>query len=178
MSSEKLIEKIETVVKSYQDFPKKGILFRDCLPILQNPELFEDLISVFENYLKSNGSVVHAVSGIEARGFLIGPPLALKLKVPFVPIRKAGKLPGVVIKQQYELEYGTDTVEIQEDSLKPGQNVVLIDDLIATGGSMAAAVNLIKTVGATVEHCLSVIELTDLKGRQKIDAPVYSVFKY
>ncbi|KAF8786956.1 Adenine phosphoribosyltransferase like protein [Argiope bruennichi] len=178
MSSDNTIHKLKQAVGIYPDFPKKGIIFRDFFPLLRNPELFEDLLNVLEKYVKLNIPGLECIAGVESRGFLIGPALALKLKVPFIPIRKPGKLPGKVKKESYSLEYGTDALEVQIDSLEPGQKVIIVDDLIATGGSMAASVNLIRSIGGIVEHCLAVMELTDLKGRDKIPAPVYSVLQY
>jgi adenine phosphoribosyltransferase len=120
------------------------------------------------------GQPVDVVAGFEARGFIFGPPVALALGVPFVPLRKPGKLPGAVVRVEYELEYGTDTLEMHADAVAAGQSVVLIDDLVATGGTLAAGVALIERVGARVHECAAVIELPELRGRDKLGAtPLY-----
>ena len=178
MSDEKILSELRATVKSYPDFPKKGIIFRDFFPILQNPQLFDGMICLFQKWLSDNSKNVDCIVGLDSRGFLLGPSLSLKLDVPFVPVRKAGKLPGNCKKQTYGLEYGSDAVEIQIDSIKEGQKVIIIDDLLATGGTMEAAVKLVKSVGGIVEHCLVVIELEDLKGKMKVPAPVYSLFQF
>ncbi|GFR07383.1 adenine phosphoribosyltransferase [Trichonephila clavata] len=178
MLSDNTILKLKEAVGNYPDFPKEGIVFRDFFPIFRNPELLEDLLNVFQNYIQTHVPGLQCIAGVESRGFLIGPSLALKLKVPFIPIRKPGKLPGNVKRESYSLEYGVDALEVQTDSLKPGQKVVIVDDLIATGGSMEASVKLIRSAGGVVEHCVSVMELSDLKGREKISAPVYSILQY
>ncbi|KFM81000.1 Adenine phosphoribosyltransferase, partial [Stegodyphus mimosarum] len=169
--SENIILEIKNAIQSHPDFPKKGVLFRDFLPILQNPTLFDKMISLFQNYIKEKVSDVHCIVGIESRGFLLGPTLALKMNIPFIPVRKPGKLPGNVKKEFYSLEYGSDALEIQVDAVTTGQNIIIIDDLIATGGSMEAAVKLIRSIGGNVQCCLAVIELNELKGRSKISAP-------
>ncbi|GIY17188.1 adenine phosphoribosyltransferase [Caerostris darwini] len=178
MSSENILNKLKQAVGIYPDFPKQGVIFRDFFPLFRDPELFEDLLNVLEKYVKTHIPDLDIIAGVESRGFLFGPALALKLKVPFIPIRKPGKLPGKVQKESYALEYGTDSLEVQIDSLKPGQKVVIVDDLIATGGSMEASVKLIRRIGGVVNHCLAVMELIDLKGREKIPASVYSVLQY
>lgn len=120
------------------------------------------------------GAAIDAVAGFEARGFIFGPPLALALKVPFVPLRKPGKLPGVVVSRSYELEYGTDTLEMHGDALAAGASVVLVDDLIATGGTLEAGIALVRSVGASVHECAAVIELPELGGRARLaGVPLY-----
>ncbi|XP_042903881.1 uncharacterized protein [Parasteatoda tepidariorum] len=178
MSSDSVLLELKNAVKDYPDFPKKGILFKDFLPIFQKPKLVNDMISAFQEYLQLNVPDVDCIAGIESRGFLIGPALSLKLQVPFIPIRKPGKLPGEVKKETYSLEYGTDAVEIQCETLKDKHKVVIVDDLLATGGTMAASVKLIKSLGVEVAACLVVIELSDLKGREKISETVHSLIQY
>lgn len=136
------------------------------------PQAFRHCIDDFvERY---TGQPVDVIAGFEARGFIFGPPVALALGIPFVPLRKPGKLPGAVVRVSYELEYGSDTLEMHEDAVAAGQSVVLIDDLVATGGTLAAGVALIERVGARVHECAAVIELPELRGRDKLGAtPLY-----
>uniref|UniRef100_A0A6B0V2F2 Adenine phosphoribosyltransferase n=1 Tax=Ixodes ricinus TaxID=34613 RepID=A0A6B0V2F2_IXORI len=128
------VEDIRRAIRSFKDFPKKGILFRDVLPIFHNPDVFRKLIDVLAEQVRSSVPDVSAVVGIEARGFIIAPALALALNVAFVPVRKPGKLPGTVKSQAYTLEYGEDKMEVQEDGFLKGRKVVIVDDLLATGG--------------------------------------------
>ncbi|XP_049527109.1 uncharacterized protein LOC119432786 [Dermacentor silvarum] len=171
-------KEICTVLKTYPDFPKKGILFCDVMPIFRKPDVFRNLVDLFAERVRSSVPNVQIIAGIEARGFLMGPALALALNVPFVPIRKAGKLPGNVKSQAYSLEYGEDKLEMQVESITSGQNVVLIDDLLATGGSMKAAVNLIQAAGASVAMCLVIVEIEELLGRQKLNVPIFSLIPF
>ncbi|KAG0416488.1 hypothetical protein HPB47_006387 [Ixodes persulcatus] len=133
------VEDIRRAIRSFKDFPKKGILFRDVLPIFHNPDVFRKLIDVLAEQVRSSVPDVSAVVGIEARGFIIAPALALALNVAFVPVRKPGKLPGTVKSQAYTLEYGEDKLEVQEDGFLKGRKVVIVDDLLATGGETALA---------------------------------------
>lgn len=171
------VEDIRRAIRSFKDFPKKGILFRDVLPIFHNPDIFRKLIDVLAEQVRSSVPDVSAVVGIEARGFIIAPVLALALNVAFVPVRKPGKLPGTVKSQAYTLEYGEDKLEVQEDSFLKGRKVVIVDDLLATGGSMQATSSLLHSVGATVSLCMVIVELEGLGGRQKLTAPFYSLEK-
>ncbi|GFS99787.1 adenine phosphoribosyltransferase [Nephila pilipes] len=175
MSSDNIIFKIKEAVGNYPDFPKKGIVFRDFFPILQNPELLEELLNVFQNYIQTHIPGLQCIAGVESRGFLIGPALALKLKVPFIPIRKPGKLPGKVKKESYSLEYGTVRCDTRWHGLSYG---ILMAAKPIWRRSMEASVRLIRSIGGVVEHCLSVMELSDLNGRNKISAPVYSVLQF
>ncbi|XP_023238805.1 adenine phosphoribosyltransferase-like [Centruroides sculpturatus] len=136
MSIGSKVERIKNAIGNYPDFPKKGIVFRDLFPILQKPELFEDLIDVLCDHIKRNIPDVNGIVGLESRGFLIAPIIALKLKVPFLPIRKSGKLPGEVKKVDYSLEYGMDSLELQVNAFTNIKKVVIIDDLLATGGNV------------------------------------------
>ncbi|OLY84194.1 Adenine phosphoribosyltransferase [Smittium mucronatum] len=177
------IEQVKALVRDYPDFPKKGILFRDIFPIFLNPPalncLLNHMVDVSVSFAqKLDNHRINAVVGLDARGFLFGPTLALKLNAKFVPIRKSGKLPGSLVKTTYEKEYGSDTVEIQADSILPTDNVLIVDDLLATGGTCKAAETLISKLGATVVLSLFVIELTDLKGKELLSSPTHSIIEY
>ncbi|MDO5336508.1 MAG: adenine phosphoribosyltransferase [Eubacteriales bacterium] len=155
---------IEEYVRSIPDFPKKGILFRDLTSVLQDADGLALAIDSMQACLKDVD--VDVIVGAESRGFLLGMPIAYNLHKAFVPVRKPGKLPCEVLSQSYSLEYGEASIEIHKDAIKPGQKVVLIDDLIATGGTAKAAVKLIEALGGEVVKLLFLIELPDLKGRE------------
>ncbi|XP_049815121.1 adenine phosphoribosyltransferase [Schistocerca nitens] len=174
----KLKELVKTNIASYPDFPKPGILFRDIFSVLKNPEAFHALQELLSSRLSNLNPKPDVITALESRGFLFGPALALQLKLPFVPIRKRGKLPGKLHSVTYSLEYGNDTIEIQESSIGKGQNVVIIDDLLATGGTLGAACSLIEKCGANVLECIVVIELLDLKGRDGIHQPIHSLIQF
>ncbi|XP_013387076.1 adenine phosphoribosyltransferase-like isoform X1 [Lingula anatina] len=178
MSTDKRLERVKEKVAAIPDFPKKGILFRDLFPVLTFPDVFKGLISLMSEYVKDAHPDCEGIIGLESRGFLYGPMIAQELNVSFVPVRKKGKLPGELVQVTYQLEYGTDTFEMQKNSLKPGQKVVIVDDLLATGGTMAAAVELVQQVGGIAQCGLVVIELVDLKGREKIQGTVKSFLQY
>lgn len=166
---------LKKIIRDIPDFPKPGIVFKDITPVLSDREAFPRVIDMLAaRYLKG----IDVVAGIESRGFIFGAPLALKLGASFVPIRKKGKLPYKVIEASYDLEYGSATIEIHEDAVREGQRVLIVDDLLATGGTAAAACNLIDKLGATVMECAFVIELAFLNGREKLESPVYSIVKY
>jgi len=153
-------------VRTVPHFPKQGILFRDITTLLKDPEGFTQLIEELQvRYAKEK---IDLVVGIESRGFIIGGALAHKLKVGFIPIRKKGKLPAETIREEYELEYGKDTVEMHADAIKKGDKVLLVDDLIATGGTALAACKLIERAGGEVVECAFVIDLPSLKGKEKL----------
>ncbi|GFO41107.1 adenine phosphoribosyltransferase [Plakobranchus ocellatus] len=171
------LSRIRNTLGAIPDFPKAGILFRDIFPVLRDAEVFKDLNEEIFEASKSYPDV-ECVVGLESRGFLFGPILAQKLSVPFVPIRKKGKLPGELISQTYELEYGTDCCEIQKGSVSKGQKVLIIDDLLATGGTMKAACDLLEKLEADIVLCLCIIELTGLKGKSKIDKPFKSLITF
>ncbi|OMJ08742.1 Adenine phosphoribosyltransferase [Smittium culicis] len=182
-SQEFTIEKVKALVADYQDFPKEGILFRDIFPIFLNPQALDCLLNHMvkvsvEFASKLAEKKIHAVVGLDARGFLFGPTLALKLNAKFVPIRKSGKLPGTLVNTTYEKEYGADTVEIQSNSILNGENVLIVDDLLATGGTCRAAEELIAKLGANVVLNLFVIELSGLSGRSILKSPIHSVIEY
>ena len=171
------IEKIKNSIREIPNFPKEGILFRDITTALKDAEVLKLMID--ELYEQFKDEKIDYVAGIESRGFIFGMPLAYKLNCGFVPIRKPKKLPAEVISQEYELEYGTDKIEIHKDALKEGQNVLIVDDLLATGGTADAAVKLVSKL-ANVKGIAFVIELEDLGGREKLpqDIKVVSLTKY
>ncbi|MBU1006518.1 MAG: adenine phosphoribosyltransferase [Candidatus Omnitrophica bacterium] len=164
-------------IRSIPDFPKKGILFYDVTTLLNNKNKFKEVMDVlYERYIEKD---IDAIVAIEARGFIFGAALANKLGAAFAPIRKKGKLPYSTSSVTYSLEYGEDTIEIHEDAFKPGAKVLIVDDLLATGGTMAAAVELVKKLKGDIVEVSFVIELSDLKGRDKLKGlPVYSMVKY
>jgi adenine phosphoribosyltransferase len=166
---------LKSLVRSIQDYPKKGILFRDITTLIEHPEGFKESVERLAEAHRRIG-ITH-VAGIEARGFIFGAGVAIALGVGFVPIRKRGKLPGQTLGQNYVLEYGVDTIEIHADVLEKGDKVLLIDDLIATGGTALAAVALIRRTGATVDHAGFVIDLIDLGGAEKLREMDVKVFK-
>jgi 5'-methylthioadenosine phosphorylase len=168
------IEFIRRKIRCVPDFPKPGIMFRDITTLLADSEGMKKVIDIFYERYKSRG--IEVVAGIESRGFIFGSMLADKLGVGFVPIRKPGKLPAEVVSEEYELEYGTDKIEIHKDAVSSGQRVLVIDDLIATGGTAVAGCNLIEKIGGVVVECGFVVELKDLGGREKLGVrEVFSV---
>jgi len=161
-------EYIKSVIKTVPDYPKPGIMFRDVTSVLEDHKAFTACVAMLlEQY---QGITFDKVAGTEARGFLFGAPLALEMGVGFIPVRKPGKLPREVVSESYELEYGKDTLEIHKDAIKPGDRVLLIDDLLATGGTIGASANLIRRLGGVVEHAGFVIGLPDLGGYDKLTA--------
>ncbi|KAL8287452.1 hypothetical protein RQP46_003310 [Phenoliferia psychrophenolica] len=179
------IATLKSLLGVHPDFPKKGIVFLDLFPILRDPVAFESLITAFLHHvfsvvvpgLTTPSRKIDVVVGLDARGFLLGPILALRLGAAFVPVRKAGKLPGKLVSASYEKEYGTDSFEMQDDAIKPGQTVLVIDDLIATGGSAKAAGELVSQLGGKVAAYLFIIEIEFLKGKDALDAPTFSLIK-
>lgn len=163
-------------IRHVPDFPKKGILFYDISTLLAHKDAWRHAVTELAAAIKPFKPTV--LAGIESRGFLVAAPVALELGLGFVMLRKKGKLPGETIRYTYSLEYGTDTIEVQENAVKPGDTVVVLDDLLATGGTMAAAVHLLRLVKANVAACSFLIELTFLKGREKLDVPVTSLMRY
>ena len=158
---------IKNYIAEVLDFPKEGISFKDITPVLQDPEAFKYVISKINEYAKDLD--VDIVTSPEARGFLFGVPAALDLGVGFVPVRKPGKLPRTVEVAHYELEYGTDSLCIHADSIKSGQKVLIVDDLLATGGTLKATIELIERLGGEVVGCAFLIELVGLQGRDILD---------
>ena len=159
---------LKALVRTIPDYPKKGILFRDITTLIESPEGFKESVERIASQFRGQG-ITH-VAGIEARGFIFGAGVAIALGVGFIPIRKKGKLPGETIGQNYALEYGIDTIEIHADVLKAGDKVLLVDDLIATGGTATAAVGLLRRTGASVTQAAFVIDLPDLGGADKLKA--------
>ena len=160
------MKKIEEYVRSIPDFPEPGIIFRDITSILQDADGLHLAIDSLQDLIKDVD--VDVIVGAESRGFIFGMPMAYNLHKPFVPVRKKGKLPCETISQSYDLEYGQAEIEIHKDAIKPGQKVVIVDDLIATGGTMEAAVKLIEELGGEVVKILFLMELAGLKGREKL----------
>lgn len=166
-------------VASIENFPEDGVLFRDVTPLMENKDSYRFAIDTFVKWANSLSVEVDVVVGPEARGFLFGCPVAYNLHAGFVPVRKPGKLPRETLSEEYALEYGTNTVHIHADSIKPGQNVVIVDDLLATGGTVEATVKLIEKLGGNVIGIAFLIELEELKGMDKLKGyEVYSVLKY
>ena len=155
------------------DFPKAGIKFKSYGRLLGEPAAFKKMIGEFAQ--RYHGAHIDAIAGLDARGFIFGTALAYELRLPFVLIRKAGKLPGNVERVDYALEYGTNSLEIDKGSLKPGQRVLIVDDLLATGGTAWAACTLVEKLGAEVAEVACMIELSPLNGRQKVGRPVFSL---
>ena len=172
-SEEKLYNEIKETIRTIPNFPKPGIQFRDITTLLKDPTAMKKVIEILHNRYKDKQ--IDIVAGIEARGFILGGILADKLGVGFVPIRKKGKLPGEKEQQEYQLEYGTDVVEIHKDAIPQGSRVLLIDDLIATGGTAQASCQLIEKLGGQIIECAFIVDLPELKGKEKLSK--YSVFK-
>jgi len=170
---------IRSQVRDIPDFPKPGILFRDITSVWKHADAFQACMDVFAAHYSERGqggANPDLIVGIESRGFVVGSAFAARARKGFVPIRKRGKLPAEVHTHEYELEYGTDCVEIHTDAIEPGQSVIVMDDLLATGGTLLASIELLKRVGATVLGCAVVIDLPDLGGSAKIRAAGYPVF--
>ncbi|MBX3642314.1 MAG: adenine phosphoribosyltransferase [Rubrivivax sp.] len=168
------IEIIRSHIRTVPDWPSPGVMFRDITPLLSNPRVFRVLIDQFvHRYFDSRPS---AVAGLDARGFIIGSVLAYELNVGFVPIRKKGKLPFTTVQESYELEYGSGAVEMHTDAVGPGDRVVLIDDLIATGGTMLAGLRLLQRLGAQVIEGAAIVDLPELKGSQRLRAAGLPLF--
>jgi adenine phosphoribosyltransferase len=171
------IEDLKAAIREIPDWPKQGILFYDVTTLLKQGRCFEQAIDALTDPYK--GTKVDLVLGIEARGFIFAPPVAYALKAGFVPVRKPGKLPAAKLQMNYELEYGTDSLEIHMDAIEPGQRVLIIDDLIATGGTAKAVAEMAETMGATVVGLGFLVELTFLHGRDKLAKyDVHSLLKY
>ena len=165
---------IKNLIRSIPDYPKPGIMFRDITTLIKDPIGLNFVIKkLSERYAELR---INKVAGIESRGFIIGAPLAYELGIGFIPIRKKGKLPAETIGCDYALEYGTDRIEIHVDAISPGENILLIDDLIATGGTAEAAVTLIKNCGGIVAECAFVVDLPDLGGKSRLEKMGVSVF--
>ncbi|MEZ5290170.1 MAG: adenine phosphoribosyltransferase [Vicinamibacterales bacterium] len=171
------MDHLKSKIRHVPDFPKPGILFYDITTLLADPTGFRDTIDALANPHAAQG--VDRVVGIESRGFILASAVADRLGAGFVPIRKPGKLPSKTLGESYALEYGTDSLEIHDDALGPGHRVLVVDDVLATGGTARAAVNLVRRLGSTLHATAFLIELDFLKGRDKLaDAEVFSVLRY
>ncbi|GBF23470.1 adenine phosphoribosyltransferase [Candidatus Gastranaerophilus sp. (ex Termes propinquus)] len=172
------IDKIKDSIRAIPDFPQPGILFRDITTALKDPEVMGEMIEFFVNEFK--GAKIDYVAGVESRGFIFGMPVAYKLNCGFIPIRKPGKLPAETLSCEYALEYGTDKIEMHKDAIEKGKRVLLIDDLLATGGTAAASAKLIQSTQGELVGIGFAIELEDLKGREKLPGGVniVSMVKY
>jgi adenine phosphoribosyltransferase len=170
-------EPLKTLVRTVPDFPRPGILFYDITTLLKDKAGFATMIDAFAQYYI--GKEIDLVLGIEARGFIFGPALAYRLNAGFVPVRKPKKLPGPTVRVTYDLEYGSDALEIHADAIEPGQRVVLVDDLLATGGTMEATIKLVQQLGGEIAGLAFAIELDFLKGRDRFrDYDVFSLLHY
>ena len=164
---------IKSLIRTVPDYPAAGIMFRDISALLADARGFRETVDAFVD--RYTGANIDKVAGIEARGFIFAAPVAHRLGVGFVPVRKEGKLPSDTISHRYDLEYGTDTVEMHADALAAGERVLLVDDLVATGGTAAAAAALIERSGATVAECCFVVDLPDVGGRARLEEKGYPV---
>jgi len=167
---------IKSKIRTIPNYPKKGIMFRDITTLIKDPVGFRLVIDTLTQRYMHTDFVFDTIVGIESRGFIIGSALAYTLGKGFIPIRKKGKLPAEVVFQEYELEYGTDRIEIHKDALKKGERVLLIDDLLATGGTALAAAALIEKLGAKVVEMAFIVDLPDVGGRKKLEQEGYTVF--
>jgi len=166
---------LKELVRTIPDYPKKGIMFRDITTLLKHPEGFNETI----NQLVKHAEKIKfdKIVGLEARGFIIGAAMAYAMNKGFIPVRKKGKLPGEVKRKEYALEYGTDTIEMHTDSIKAGEKVLVVDDLLATGGTALGAIALIEELGGSVPEVMVVIDLPDLHGKEKLEQKGIKVFK-
>lgn len=171
------MSQLEDLVRDIPDFPEKGVIFKDITPVLGDPQAFDQLISGMSEPFLDMG--ITKVAGIEARGFTLATPVADRIGAGFIPLRKPGKLPFQTVKEEYELEYGIDALEVHTDAVFEGEKVLLVDDVIATGGTARAAIQLLRHVGAEVVGLSLFIELVFLGGASKIDnVPIYALIRY
>lgn len=178
MASKELIDRLNSTIENIPDFPKPGIQFKDITPVFLDPKLYEDVIADFAAFSKGK---IDAVCGIESRGYLFGIAIAVALEVPFILIRKKGKLPPPFVGEKYDLEYGSSEIEMREGQLKPGQRVLIHDDLLATGGTTEAAARLVEKQGGKVAQFSFLIALEGLNGEEKLKkfgAETYSILSY
>ncbi len=168
---------LKDTIRSISDWPIKGVIFRDLTTLMQNPQAFKESCDILYDRYKDMS--IDKIVGIDARGFVFGAVLAYKLGIGFVPVRKKGKLPWKTIQETYSLEYGEDTLEIHEDAVEKGEKIIIVDDLIATGGTVGATVKLVKKLGADIIECAFIVELPELKGRDQIqDCKVFSITEF
>ncbi len=171
------MENLKKLIRDVPDFPKKGIIFKDITPLLQDPKGLRTAVELISQHYK--GKKIDVVVGAEARGFILAPTVAFNLGAGFVPVRKPGKLPYKKISESYALEYGTDTLEMHKDGIKKGQNVLMVDDLLATGGTMAACCKMVESVGGNIAGCAFLIELAFLNGKNALSKyDIFSLIKY
>jgi adenine phosphoribosyltransferase len=172
-----MTKSIKSKIRTVPNWPKEGIMFKDITTLLKDPQGFKETIDLLYNRYKDKK--IDKVIGIESRGFIFGAPLAYLLGCGFVPVRKPGKLPAECISEEYFLEYGKDKIEIHKDAIEKGDKVLIVDDLIATAGTASAARNLVKKLGGKIVECAFIIELVDLKGRDKLKGEnIYSVVEF
>ncbi len=172
-----MTESIKAKIRTIQHWPKKGIMFRDITTLIKDPEGLKETIDLL--YERYKDKKIDKVVGIESRGFIFGAPLAYLLGTGFVPVRKPGKLPAECVSEEYTLEYGTDKIEIHKDAIEKDDRILIVDDLLATGGTMSAARNLIKKLGGKVVECAFIVDLIDLKGRDKlVGESIYSIVEF
>ncbi len=172
-----MVDQLKNAIRDVPDFPKKGILFKDITTLCKDPALFQKVVDLLgHRYI---GKDIDLVIGIEARGFIVGAALAYKLGAGIVLVRKPGKLPHATHKAAYTLEYGKDSLEIHQDAIRKGQRVIVADDLLATGGTAKAVLDLVNQMGGEIVECSFIVELQDLKGREKLKPyPVFSLIQY
>jgi len=176
-TAEAVASRAKAIIRDVPDFPKKGIIFKDITPLLADHAAFTGTVKHFAEHYRNTG--ITKVLGIEARGFLLAAPIAVELGAGLVPVRKKGKLPYKTVAATYALEYGTDTLEMHEDAVKPGEKVLIVDDVLATGGTAAAVCTLVEKLGGKVAGVAMLIELEFLKGRAKLAGrDTYSLIKY
>lgn len=171
------MERIRSLIRDVPEFPSPGILFRDVTPLLGDADAFREVVKRLAEPVRGLG--VDLVAGIESRGFLFGAPLAVELGTGFVPVRKLGKLPAHTIRREYSLEYGSNHLEMHVDAIRPGQRILLVDDLLATGGTARAAAEMVRELGGDLVGISFVVELTALRGRERLpDAEIFSLIAY
>lgn len=171
-----LEQKLEKLINNYPDFPKKGIMFKDITPILANPEIFSEVIDKMSSY--SINQNADAFIAVDARGFLFATAIGLKLSKPVILARKPGKLPGQLLQKKYDLEYGSNSLTLQKNSLEIGKEFVIIDDLLATGGTVNCIKDILLSAEKIISGLIVVVELIDLNARSKLDFPIESIIKY
>ncbi len=168
---------LKELVRDIPDFPKEGIIFKDITPLLQNPSSLKEIVDKFSDHYANRK--IDVIVGAEARGFLFGPAVAINLNAGFVPVRKPGKLPYETASMTYDLEYGTDTLQIHKDAVKAGDNVLMLDDLLATGGTMVASCKLVESIGGKITGCAFLIELGFMIGKEMLSKyDVFSLIQY
>lgn len=175
---QQIAQQVKDKIRDVKDFPKEGILFKDITTALKDAETLRKMVDFLCETFKEQK--IDYIIGLESRGFIFGVPVAYNINAGFIPVRKPNKLPAKTLKESYTLEYGVDSIEMHEDALKPGDKVLIVDDLLATGGTAAAACNLVYKTGAEIVGCGFVIELNDLKGRDKLpkDVKIVSMIEY